>query len=46
MTALVRCRLLLAPLFLLNGDMRFDDGAADEDELLAEASDMHSGQRR
>ena len=32
--------ILLAPLFLLNGDIEFDDGAADEDELLAEASDM------
>ena len=32
--------ILLAPLFLLNGDIEFDDGAAVEDELLAEASDM------
>ena len=32
--------ILLAPLFLLNGDMELDDGAADEDELLVEASDM------
>ncbi len=32
--------ILLAPLFLLNGDIEFDDGAADEDELLAEVSDM------
>jgi uncharacterized protein len=32
--------ILLAPLFLLNGDIESDDGAADEDELLAEASDM------
>ena len=32
--------ILLAPLFLLNGDIEFDDGAADEDELWAEASDM------
>jgi hypothetical protein len=31
---------LLAPLFLLNGDVEFDDGAADEEELLMEASDM------
>ena len=30
----------MAPLFLLNGDMELADGAADEDELLAEASDM------
>ena len=30
----------MAPLFLLNGDLEVDDGAADEDELLAEASDM------
>ena len=35
-----RAGILLAPLFLLNGDMEFDDSAADEDELLAEASDM------
>ena len=33
-------RILMAPLFLLNGDIELDDGAADEDELLAEASDM------
>jgi hypothetical protein len=32
--------ILLAPLFLLNGDLEVDDGAAGEDELLAEASDM------
>ena len=31
--------ILMAPLFLLNGDMEIDD-AADEDELLAQASDM------
>jgi hypothetical protein len=31
--------ILMAPLFLLNGDLEVDD-AADEDELLAEASDM------
>ena len=35
-----RAGILLAPLFLLNGDMELDDGAGDEDELLAEASDM------
>ena len=29
----------MAPLFLLNGDMEIDD-VADEDELLADASDM------
>ena len=29
----------MAPLFLLNGDMEIDD-AADENELMAEASDM------
>ena len=31
--------ILMAPLFLLNGDMEIDD-ATDENELLAEASDM------
>ena len=31
--------ILMAPLFLLNGDMEIDD-AADENELMAEASDM------
>jgi uncharacterized protein len=31
--------ILMAPLFLLNGDMGIDD-AADENELLAQASDM------
>ena len=31
--------ILMAPLFLLNGDMEIDD-VADEDELLADASDM------
>ena len=31
--------ILMAPLFLLSGDMEIED-AADEDELLAEASDM------
>ena len=30
-----RAGILLAPLFLLNGDIEFDDGAAVEDELLA-----------
>jgi hypothetical protein len=30
----------MAPLFLLNGDMEIADNAADENELLAEASDM------
>ena len=33
-------RILMAPLFLLNGDIRFDDSPIDEHELLAEASDM------
>lgn len=32
--------ILMAPLFLLNGDMEIPDNAADENELLAEASDM------
>jgi uncharacterized protein len=32
--------ILMAPLFLLNGDMEIADSAADENELLAEASDM------
>jgi uncharacterized protein len=31
--------ILMAPLFLLNGDMEIDD-AADENELMAQASDM------
>jgi len=35
-----RAGILMAPLFLLNGDMEIADGAADENELLAEASDM------
>ena len=35
-----RARILMAPLFLLNGDIEFDVSPADEDELLAEASDM------
>ena len=30
----------MAPLFLLTGDMEIADGAADENELLAEAADM------
>jgi uncharacterized protein len=32
--------ILMAPLFLLNGDIEIADSAADENELLAEASDM------
>jgi uncharacterized protein len=32
--------ILMAPFFLLNGDMKIADSAAKEDELLAEASDM------
>ena len=35
-----RSRILMAPLFLLNGDIELEDGAVGEDELLAEASDM------
>ena len=35
-----RAGILLVPMFVLNGDVELDDGAADEDELLAEASDM------
>jgi uncharacterized protein len=35
-------RILMAPLFLLNGDIELDDGTVGEDELLAEASDMLS----
>ena len=34
-----RAGILMAPLFLLNGDMAIDD-ANDETELLAQASDM------
>ena len=34
-----RAGVLMAPLFLLNGDMEIAD-VADENELLAEASDM------
>jgi uncharacterized protein len=37
-----RARILVAPLFLLNGDIEFDDSPIDEDELLAEASEMIS----
>ena len=32
--------ILMAPLFLLNGDMEFADDAADENDLLAEAAEM------
>ena len=35
-----RAGVLMAPLFLLNGDMEIVDSAADENELLAEAADM------
>jgi uncharacterized protein len=35
-----RAGILLTPLFLLNGDMKIADSTADENELLAEASDM------
>ena len=35
-----RAGILMAPLFLLNGDISFDDSPIDEHELLAEASDM------
>ena len=35
-----RAGILMAPLFLLNGDMEIADGAVDENELLAEAADM------
>jgi uncharacterized protein len=35
-----RASILMAPLFLLNGDIELDDGAAGADELLTEASDM------
>ena len=35
-----RAGILMAPLFLLNGDIRLDDSPIDEHELLAEASDM------
>lgn len=32
--------VLMAPLFLLNGDMELGDDAADKNEVLAEAADM------
>jgi uncharacterized protein len=32
--------ILMAPLFLLNGDLELADGVAEENELLAEASDI------
>jgi len=32
--------ILMAPLFLLNGDMKIGDSVTDENESLAEASDM------
>jgi uncharacterized protein len=35
-----RVGILMAPLFLLNGDLVLDDSVVDEDELLAEAPDM------
>jgi uncharacterized protein len=35
-----RAGILMAPLFLLNGDMAIAEGATDENELLADASDM------
>jgi uncharacterized protein len=35
-----RAGILMAPLFLLNGDMEIADGAVDENESLAEAADM------
>ena len=31
----------MVPLFLLNSDMEISDSAVDENELLAEASDMN-----
>ena len=37
-----RANILMAPLFLLNGDIKFDDSPNDENELLAEVSDMIS----
>jgi hypothetical protein len=33
-------RILMAPLFLLNGDIELADSAAEENELLTEASDI------
>ena len=35
-----RAGILLAPLFLLNGDIKLDDSPIDEHELLAESLDM------
>ena len=35
-----RVGVLMAPLFLLNGDMEIADDAADKNEALAEAADM------
>jgi uncharacterized protein len=35
-----RAGVLMAPLFLLNGDMEIVDSAADENELLADAANM------
>ena len=35
-----RAGILMAPLFLLNGDTEIAEGATDENELLADASDM------
>jgi uncharacterized protein len=35
-----RVGILMAPLFLLNGDLVLDDSVVDEDEILAEAPDM------
>ena len=35
-----RAGILMAPLFLLNGDMEITDDAADENDLLAEAAEM------
>jgi uncharacterized protein len=35
-----RAAILMAPLFLLNGDMEITDNTADENELLAEAAEM------
>jgi uncharacterized protein len=32
--------ILMAPIFVLNGDIEIADGGADENKLLAEASDM------
>jgi uncharacterized protein len=35
-----RAGILMAPLFLLNGDLMLDDNVVDEDEIVAEAPDM------